>query len=305
MVYNMGAGILRAVGDSQRPFYFLVICALLNTVLDLVFVAGFRWGAAGASLATVISQCVSAVLVVTLLLRSKGVIRLEIKKLKIHTDVLKKVLRVGVPSALQMAVTAFSNVFVQSYITYFDRGLPSSYYMSGWTSYLKVDQLLFLPVQSIALATTTFVGQNLGSNQPKRAKEGVRSALLLSIATTVAIMIPVMIFAPDIVGFLNPEPEVIKTGAMFLRLLTPFFIFHGFNQIYACALRGAGNSKIPMIMMLTSFVLFRQIYLFVMSRVCNEVVAIALGYPAGWILCTLLTGIYYHTTRLEKSRLVE
>ena len=305
MVYNMGAGILRAVGDSQRPFYFLVICALLNTVLDLLFVAGFHWGAAGASAATVISQCVSAVLVVTLLLRSKGVIRLEIKKLKIHTDVLKKVLRVGVPSALQMAVTAFSNVFVQSYITYFDRGLPSSYYMSGWTSYLKVDQLLFLPVQSIALATTTFVGQNLGSNQPKRAKEGVRSALLLSIATTVAIMIPVMIFAPDIVGFLNPEPEVIKTGAMFLRLLTPFFIFHGFNQIYACALRGAGNSKIPMIMMLTSFVLFRQIYLFVMSRVCNEVVAIALGYPAGWILCTLLTGIYYHTTRLEKSRLVE
>ena len=244
-------------------------------------------------------------LVVVLLLRSKGAVRLEVKSLKIHWDILKKVLRVGIPAALQMAVTAFSNVFVQSYITYFDRGLPSSYYMSGWTSYIKVDQLLFLPVQSISLATTTFVGQNLGKNLPKRAKEGVRSALLLSIAVTVVIMIPVLIFAPSIVGFLNPDPEVIKTGSMFLRLLTPFFIVHGFNQIYASALRGAGNSKVPMIMMLTSFVLFRQLYLFVMSKICNEIVPIALAYPSGWLLCALLTGIYYHTTKLEKSRLVE
>ena len=305
MLYNLGAGILRAVGDSQRPFYFLVICAILNTVLDLVFVLVFKMGVEGVALATILSQAISAVLVIGTLIRTDSCIKLRFSMLKLHWDLLKKILFVGIPAALQMAVTSFSNVFVQSYINYFDTGLPSSYYMSGWTAYLKIDQLIFLPMQSIALATTTFVGQNLGKKQVERAKQGVTKALLVAMTATVVVMIPVLIFAPYIVTFLNNTPQVVENGTMFLRWLTPFYVLCCFNQIYASALRGAGNSRASMIIMLASFVVFRQIYLFAMSHICNEIIPIAMSYPAGWLLCSILTAIYYHTVKLGKNRLVE
>jgi len=300
MLYNIGAGILRAVGDSQRPFYFLVVCAILNTVLDLVFVLGFNMGVEGVALATVIAQCVSAVLVLLTLLRTNECIKLRLSALRIHWGILGKIFRVGIPAAVQMAITAFSNIFVQSYINYF-----GDYCMSGWTTYAKVDQLLFLPMQSIALASTTFVGQNLGCNQVERARKGVTQSLILAISSTVVLMIPVLIFAPEIVAFFNSEPQVVEYGALLLRWITPFYVLCCFNQIYSGALRGAGNSRAPMIIMLASFVAFRQVYLFCMSQICNEIIPIAMSYPAGWLLCSVLTAIYYHKVQLGKSRLVE
>lgn len=300
MIYNMGAGILRAVGDSQRPFYFLVVCAVLNTVLDLLFVLKFNMGVAGVALATVISQCVSAVLVIITLLRTNSCVKLRVFRLRIHWNSLKKIFFVGIPAALQMAVTAFSNVFVQSYINYFG---PDC--MSGWTTYSKVDQLLFLPMQSIALASTTFVGQNLGSNQPERARKGVQTSLLLAIGSTVILSIPVIALAPYIVAFFNDKQTVVNYGSMLLRWMSPFYVLCCFNQIYAGALRGAGNSRAPMVIMLSSFVVFRQVYLFAMSWICNEIIPIAMAYPAGWLMCSVMTTLYYHKVQLSKTRLVE
>ena len=300
MLYNIGAGILRAVGDSQRPFYFLVVCAVLNTVLDLLFVLVFHMGVAGVALATILSQAISAILILITLIRSDSCIHLDLKKLKIHFPMLKKIFKVGIPAALQMAITSFSNIFVQSYINFFGENC-----MSGWTTYAKVDQLLFLPMQSISLASTTFMGQNLGKNQVQRARKGVTVSLLLAIASTVVLMIPVLLFSPQIVAFFNGKPEVVEYGSMLLRWLSPFYILCCFNQIYSGALRGAGNTRAPMIIMLTSFVAFRQVYLFVMARLCNEIIPIAMSYPAGWLLCSLLTAIYYHKAQLSRSRLVD
>ena len=300
MLYNIGAGILRAVGDSQRPFYFLVVCAVLNTILDLVFVLVFDMGVAGVALATILSQAISAILILITLIRSDSCIHLDIRKLKIHFPMLRKIFKVGIPAALQMAITAFSNIFVQSYINFFGENC-----MSGWTTYAKVDQLLFLPMQSISLASTTFMGQNLGKNQVQRAKKGVTVSLLLAMVSTVVLMIPVLLFSPQIVAFFNDKPEVVEYGSMLLRWLSPFYILCCFNQIYSGALRGAGNTKAPMIIMLTSFVAFRQVYLFVMARLCNEIIPIAMSYPAGWLLCSLLTAIYYHKAQLSRSRLVD
>lgn len=262
LLYNMGAGILRAVGDSQRPFYYLVVSALVNTGLDLLFVIRFQMGVKGVAWATIIAQAISA--------------------------------------ALQLAVTAFSNIFVQSYINYFGADC-----MSGWTAYNKIDQLMFLPMQSVALAATTFVGQNLGNGNVERAKKGVRSALLISMATTVILMVPVLLFAPDLTAFFNAKPEVIRYGTLLLRWLSPFYILCCVNQVYAGALRGAGNSQVPMILMLSSFVVFRQCYLYVMSHfICNEVLPIALSYPAGWIVCSVTTLLYYRRAKLDKTTLV-
>ena len=300
MLYNMGSGILRAVGDSRRPFYFLVVCAVMNTVLDLVFVLVFRMGVRGVALATILSQATSAVLVMLTLLCTDECVKVQLRKLKVHWQILKKIISVGIPAAIQMAITGFSNIFVQSYINFF-----GSNCMSGWTAYAKIDQLLFLPMQSIALASTTFVGQNLGCNQPQRARKGVRQSLLLAIASTVLLMIPVMVFAAPVVSFFNGKPEVIRYGAMLLRWLSPFYVLCCFNQILSGALRGAGNSRAPMFIMIGSFVVFRQVYLFIMSRLCNEIIPIAMSYPAGWLLCSTLTLIYYTKTNLTKTRLVE
>ena len=300
MIYNIGSGILRAVGDSKRPFYFLVVCAVMNTVLDLVFVLYFRMGVRGVALATILSQAVSATLVLITLLRTQECIQLKPANLRIHWNMLKKIFRVGIPAAIQMAITSFSNIFVQSYINFFGDNC-----MSGWTTYAKVDQILFLPMQSIALASTTFVGQNLGSNQVERAKKGVTRALMIAMSSTVILMIPVMVFAPQIVAFFNSKPEVVDYGSMLLRYITPFYVLCCFNQIWGGALRGAGNSKATMIIMLASFVAFRQVYLFIMSRVCNEIIPIAMSYPAGWLLCSTLTLIYYHKVSLGKNRLVD
>ena len=300
MIYNIGAGILRAVGDSKRPFYFLVVCAVLNTGLDLLFVLVFRMGVKGVALATIVSQGISAVLVLITLMRTEECIQLRLRDLRLHWGMLKKIITVGIPAAVQMAITAFSNIFVQSYINYFGADC-----MSGWTAYAKVDQLIFLPMQSIALASTTFVGQNLGRNLPERARAGVRRSLTLALIATVIMMIPVLIFAAPVVAFFNSKPEVVAYGTLLLRLMTPFYVLCCFNQIWGGAFRGAGNSKATMIIMLASFVLFRQIYLFVASRICNEIVVIAMSYPAGWLLCSLITGIYYSRTSLTKTRLVE
>ena len=295
-----GAGILRAVGDSQRPFYFLVLCAILNTVLDLLFVLVFKMGVEGVALATIISQAVSAVLILIVLMRSNSCIKFSPRKLKADWMLLKKIFQVGIPAAIQMAITSFSNVFVQSYINYFGADC-----MSGWTAYSKVDALIFLPMQSIGMASTTFVGQNLGKNQVERAKEGVRKSLILCVISVIIIMIPLMVFSAPIVSFFNQKPEVIEYGTLLLRWLTPFYLLSCFNQIYSGALRGAGNSKAPTVIMLSTFVVFRQVYLFIMSRVCNEIIPIAMGYPAGWFLCSLITTIYFHKVPLNKNRLVD
>lgn len=300
MLYNIGSGILRAVGDSQRPFYFLVVCALLNTVLDLGFVLGLGLGVEGVALATILSQGISAVLVIISLIRSDSCIQLRLKELRLHWSMLKKIFSVGVPAALQMCITSFSNIFVQSYINFFGADC-----MSGWTAYAKVDQLLFLPMQSIALSATTFVGQNLGKGRVDRAKKGVRSSICIAATSTVLLMIPVLIFRAPIVAFFNAKPEVVEFGSMLLKWITPFYVLCCFNQIYAGALRGAGNSQAPMIIMLGSFVVFRQVYLFIMSRICNEIIPIAMSYPAGWLLCSVVTTIYFYTVRLDKNRLVE
>ena len=301
MLYNIGAGILRAVGDSQRPFYFLVLSASLNIVLDLLFVLAFHMGVAGVAYATILSQGISALLVLFVLLRADNCCRVQVRKLKMHWDVLKKIVKVGIPAAIQMAITAFSNVFVQSYINYFGADC-----MGGWTAYTKIDAFLFLPMQSVAMGATTFVGQNLGVNDVARARQAVSAALRISALITVALMAPVVAFAPHLVRFFNDTPEVVEFGTLFLRMMSPFYVLCCVNQILAGSLRGAGDSRTPMIIMLGGFVVFRQIYLFCITHfVSNTIVPVALGYPAGWLVCSTATYLYFRFAHWEKHRVVE
>ena len=306
LIYNMGSAILRSIGDSTHPFIFLVVSASLNIVLDLVFVIVFKMGTAGVAYATILSQGISALLVLRLLFTTNTSIRISVRKIRIDTMILRKIFKVGLPSALQMAITCFSNIFVQSYINFFGADV-----MGGWTSYIKVDQLVLLPMQSIAMGTQTFVGQNLGIMNTERARQGVRTSLYMSLVSTAVLIATVVPLAKIIVEiFIGSEEEgVILYGTMFLTYLTPAYLLPCFNQIYAGALRGSGRSSIPMMAMLFSFVLFRQIYLFIMAHfISNTIMPIALGYPAGWLVCSIIMVIAYKRNftdeKLKSSSLV-
>ena len=175
LIYNMGSGILRAVGDSTRPLYFLILTSVLNIALDLFFVLVLNMGIAGAAIATIMSQFVSAILTLLLLTRTKDIYRLEWKELRIDWPILKKIFAVGMPAALQSVITSFSNIFVQGYINVFGSDV-----MAGWASYNKLDHFILLPMQSMAMASTTFVSQNTGAGDEQRSHRGTITAILMT-----------------------------------------------------------------------------------------------------------------------------
>ncbi len=291
MIYNMGSAILRAVGNSTLPFLFLLVSTVMNILLDLLFVIRFNLGTAGVAYATIIAQGVSAILVLVVLARTDSSVKVYFRKLGIKPRILLEQVRVGIPSAVQLSITAFSNVFVQSYVNYFGTDV-----MGGWTAYNKVDQLFFLPMQSISLATTTFVGQNLGADNIKRARKGVSVALATAWVSTLCLVLPVMAMAPFIVSFFidNSEAEVIRYGSLFLRMNGLFFLAACVNQVLGAAMRGCGKSEAAMISMLFSFVFFRQIYLFfVTNYISNTPQSVGISYPLGWIMCSIIIGIFY------------
>ena len=297
LFYNMGSGILKAVGDSRRPLIFLIISALLNTVLDLVFVLAFKMGVDGVAYATILAQIISALLILITLSREEGGYGIHWRQLRIDRESLRSILRIGLPSSIQSAITAFSNVFVQSYINYF-----GSACMAGYGIYNKVDAFALIPVQAISMSSTTFVGQNWGAQQKERAREGVRTATLMSLAATVTLGVLVFVLARPLLGFFSPEEEVVAFGQRFIRIVTPFYVTICFNQIYAGALRGIGDATMPTVIMVASFVVFRQIYLAVTRALGGGFVAVALAYPMGWIMCSTLLVIRYSRSVLIKNK---
>lgn len=304
LIYNMGSGILRAVGDSRRPFYYLVVSALINIALDLLFVNKFGMTANGVALATIIAQGVSAILIMITLLRTRSVVRLSFASLRMSAAMLKSVVRIGIPAAIQMALTAFSNIFVQSYIS--GANGNAEVLLGGWTTYSKIDQFIFLPIQSISLAVTTFVGQNLGINDVKRAKKGTMISYLIATGVTALIIVVVISFRKELAMIFNKSDEVVATAVQLLAWITPFYLFCCVNQVFSASLRGAGDTKAPMLIMIMSFVVFRQIYLYVITNaVSNDIIPVALGYPAGWFVCAVTTIVYYKLCKFGKHRLMQ
>ena len=297
----MFVGILHAVGNSRNPLYYLILSTLINIVLDMLLVAVLGFGVGAAALATTFSQGVSAFLCFVHMLRVDAPYRVSLKHIRFHKENLLEIIRYGLPSGIQNSVISLANVFVQTNINSFGKAA-----MAGCGSYSKIEGFAFLPVSCFTMALSTFVGQNLGKGNEERARKGVSIALLLAVASTVVLMIPVMIFAPQAVWFFNKEPAVIEFGTLFIRWLSPFYVLCCVNQIYAGALRGSGNTTAPMLIMLSSFVFFRQAYLFVMANfISNTIIPISMAYPAGWLLCSTLMFIYFKKAKLSKSRLVK
>jgi len=296
LMYNMGSAVLRAVGDSRRPLYFLIFSAVNNIVFDLLFVVVFHLGVAGVAYATILSQFLSAVLVLFSLTHDHAAYGIRWRSLCIRRDVLRSILNVGLPSGIQQGITAFSNVFVQSYINGF-----GSACMAGWSSYNKLDAFILIPVQSIALASTTFVGQNWGAGKVKRARQGVRQTMVMSLIITAALAGLLMLLARPMLTLFGSDEATLAYGRRFILLISPFYITICFNQIFGGALRGIGNAKIPMIIMISSFVVFRQLFLMVNNLLGNSFLGVAMAYPLGWVLCSALISICYRRSALFRT----
>ena len=289
LIYNMGSGILRAVGDTMRPLYFLVMTSVLNILLDLLFVLGFHCGIEGVAWATVLSQFISALLILALLTRSDDIYRLSWHDLSIDRAIMGSIFAIGLPAGIQSVITAFSNVFVQSYINFF-----GSSCMAGWSCYNKLDQFVMLPMQSMAMAATTFVSQNIGAGKEERANRGTVITVSMAVGVTAVIVALLCLFAAPAVGLFSPDESVIAYGVLFIRANCFFLLCNCVNHVLAGALRGRGDSRGPMIIMLLSFVGIRQIYLFVVTRfVANTPLLVGFGYPVGWTTCCIIEVAYF------------
>ena len=295
MFYNMGSGILRAVGDSQRPLYFLIFSSLLNVGLDLVFVVMFNMGVAGVAYATVLSQFISAFLIFLILFRTKENYGIRLSEMKTDPAMVKSIVNVGLPAGLQMGIIAFSNVFVQSYVNHFGEAANS-----GWGIYGRVDGFVMLPMQAVSMAAMTFTGQNAGARNVSRIKKGLRAAMTISIVCTLSLCVVLWMFTPQIVMLFNREAKIVYFGTLFLRMNCMFDVLCCTNQLQAGVLRGVGDAKAPMFIMIGSFVGFRQLYMFVVSRMTDLIYPVAFSFPAGWIVCSVIMYVYFHKSNWER-----
>ena len=287
IVYNMGSGILRAVGDSKRPLYYLIVSSLTNVVLDLLFVLVFHWDVAGVAIATIISQGVSAVLVMWNLMRTKEPYRVEIKNIRIDKRMMKRVLMVGIPSGIQQSIISLSNVIVQSNINVY-----GSAAMAGFGSYSKVEGFIMLPLQTTCMSATTFTGQNIGAKKYDRVKKGIIQGMIMSAIYTVAVSLVLYFFGGEVLKIFSSEPDVIRFGQEAIGIIVPFYLTMTVHQIIMGTLRGAGKTFVTMLIGVGNMCILRMIYINCLVPFFPSFHAVVLCYPITWITTMLMDVLY-------------
>ena len=299
VVYNMGAGILRAMGDSKRPMLFLMVTCILNVVLDLLFVAVLHMGVAGAALATVLSQMISAVLPIVVLLRQKED-RLELRKLRIERSLLGRILRIGIPAGLQFVTFDFSNVLIQSGINSF-----GDITMAAWTSYGKTDALVWMISGAFGVSITTFVGQNFGAQKYSRIRQGAWTCLALSIAMVCALNVTLLLFRSQILGIYTDNPEVIAVGSMVMLSIMPYEFLFMPIEVFAGTMRGVGNSLMPTLITGSCVCLFRVAWLMTAVRHWHSLKTLTLSYPLSWALAAAVFLVVYFKGNWLRRRITQ
>ena len=287
VMYNIFVGILHAVGDSKHPLYYLIFSTCVNVVLDLLFVAVFHMGVGAAAMATTISQGISALLCFILLLRVDAPHRLEIRKIGFDFSCLKSIVRFGLPSGIQNSVIGIANLVVQTNINAFGAAA-----MAGCGAHAKIEGFAFLPVTCFSMALSTFVGQNLGAGKHDRVKKGVRFSIACSCIMAELIGIVCYLYAPNLVGFFNNNPEVVDFGTRHMRTICLFYFLLAFSHCIAGIMRGAGKATVPMITMLACWCVIRVSYITIAVKFVNELTTVSFAYPLTWTCSSIVFLIY-------------
>ncbi len=287
VLYNIFVGILRAVGDSKTPLYYLVISSILNIVLDLLFISVLHWGVSTAALATIISQYTSAILSLRKLLVTKEEYRMYVKKIRFDTKMLKQILLNGIPIGLQNSIISFSNVIIQSSINFF-----GNFAVSGVGAFSKIEGFAFLPTDCFMMSLTTFVSQNLGAKKPDRVKKGVIFSLISVMALAGGIGLFLHFYAPHFIALFHNDPNVIAAGLTRATIPTLFYALLAFSHCSAAILRGSGKSLVPMFVMLFCWCVVRVVYVTTIMKFIQDLTVVFYVYPLTWALSSIVFLIY-------------
>lgn len=293
LIYNMGAGILRAVGDSKRPLYFLIVASLINIVLDFLFVKYIRLGVAGAGYATLFAQAVSSLLVIYKLTHTTELYCLNIKDISFDPMITKQIIKLGLPTGIQQGIVSLSNVIVQSYVNVFGSSV-----MAGYSASIRIDGFVNLPLQSFNMAITTFVAQNIGAKNFDRVKKGTRITMFMTLTVIAIISILLYFYGENAIAVFNNEHDVVKAGRLIQLTFIPFYIFLPITQIYSGTLKGIGKTVEPTIIMIFNFVILRQIYLAIITKIIFSITFVFLGWALTWITSAIMFIFYYHKVDL-------
>ena len=288
VLYNNCKGVMNALGDSRRPLYYLIISSVTNVLLDLLFIAVFRWGVWAAAFATTLSQALSVVLCIIHLSKKGTLYQLQLSKLRIDKESLGEIVRYGLPAGVQNSVIGFANVIVQTNINSFTKIATAAY-----GTYAKIEGFAFLPITSFTMALTTFTGQKLGAGLYDRAKKGSRFGIISAVVLAEAIGLVIWLAAPFLIGLFSDDPAVIELGTKQARIESLFFCLLAFSHAVAAVCRGAGKVFVPMSVMLAIWCVLRITYITIMMHYVHEIQYIYWAYPITWGISSIIYLFYY------------
>ena len=288
VMYNTNVGILQAVGDSRHPLYYLIFSSILNVILDILFIGVMGFGVGSAAFATVLSQFVSAVLSTVRLVRSDTVCRVNLRRIRIDRRMLSRIIKLGLPSGVQNSMISKANIFVQSNINAFDVNA-----VAGCGSYSKLEGFAFLPITSLAVSMTTFIGQNLGARQFERAKKGARFGIFASMLLAETVGVIIYVFSPQLIALFKSDPEIVRFGVLQARTEGLFYLFLAFSHCIAGIMRGAGKAVVPMLTMMACWCVIRVTYITLMIRMIPNIQVVFWAYPLTWTLSSIVFLIYF------------
>ena len=296
LIYNMGAGILRAIGDSKKPLYFLIASCGTNIVLDLLFVVALRMGVAGAALATILSQLLSAILVLVVMMKTRDMYRFEPRLLRLDGEILKRIVQIGFPAGLQSVMYSFSNIIIQSSVN--SLGTDT---VAAWTSYGKIDSMFWMIISAFGISITTFVGQNYGAGKFDRVRKGVGQCMLMSALTTALLSTILYNFGSYGLRLFTQDPAVIEIGTQILKFLVPVYFTYITIEILSGTLRGMGDCWIPTLISLLGICVIRVIWNMVVVPRHPHIYTIITSYPMTWTITSISYAIYYFKFSQKKN----
>lgn len=288
LIYNMGSGILRAVGDSKRPLYFLIVSCLTNIALDVLFVVVLKMGVAGAALATILSQALSAVLVLIVLMRTDDMYRLELRKVRFDGRMFRRIIQIGLPAGLQSIMYSSSNVIIQASVNALGTDT-----VAAWTAYSKIDAVYWMIVSAFGISVTTFVGQNYGAGKSDRVRKGVRDCMVMTVLSTILISFLLYYFGIYFYRMFTSDAVVIDIGILMMRYMVPFYITYVSIEVLSGALRGVGDCWIPMLLSCGGICVIRFLWILFAVPLRPDIKNIMFSYPLTWVITSILFILYY------------
>ena len=300
LIYNMATGVLRAVGDTKRPLYFLIISCILNIILDIIFVLVFKLAIVGVAVATIISQAISAILTIYCLTNSNTMYHLDLRKLRLDKHITLSIIKIGLPAGLQSVMYSLSNLIIQRSIN-----LLGTNYVAAWSAYSKIDPIFWNMIGSVGVSMTTFSAQNYGAKNYQRIKKGVTITMIITAICSILLSVCMYQFASYIYLLFTTDVNVILIGVDILKFLVPFYIVFIPIEILAAALRGVNDAIVPVVITGVGVCLLRVVWILAVANKIGDMKSILMCYPITWITTSILFFIYYYIYKAMDKRITD